>query len=105
MCQQNFLSKTVKIISIVSLSAIALGGVLNNTSWAMEIDSVPKEVLKSSIKQLTVKDLGHCSQVSHTWNWVSSRDQVWEEAAQKYALSGGRFHERFRFHGTSWKKI
>lgn len=38
MCQQSMLSKTVKLISIVTLSAIALGSVLNNASSAMNWD-------------------------------------------------------------------
>ena len=36
MCQQSFLSKTIKIISIVSLSTAALGAALTNPSAAMD---------------------------------------------------------------------
>lgn len=46
MCQQSFLSKTVKIISIVSLSAVALGSVLNNSSSAMELNNDYRSSLK-----------------------------------------------------------
>jgi hypothetical protein len=116
MCQQTFLSKTVKIISIITLSTVALGGVLTNASSAMELelDLFPDEMLLPILKQLPVrndcvKDLGHCAQACKRWNETSSDDSVWREAAHSYALSGGKFHEKFGFSYRpdypSWKKI
>lgn len=55
MCQQTFLSKTVKIISIVTLSAVALGSVLTNSSSAMEIDSFPDEDNQPKLKEERVE--------------------------------------------------
>jgi hypothetical protein len=43
MCQQNFLLKTTKIISVFLLSAIALGGVLTNSSLAMKEEGEDKK--------------------------------------------------------------
>ncbi|MBA3814389.1 MAG: F-box protein [Alphaproteobacteria bacterium] len=102
MTSKNLFAKA----ALPSLSMILTWGL--NPVHGMEIDALHDEVLASSLKQLKIKDLGLCAQVCHKWNQVSSDDNVWEEAAQKYELSGGKFHE-FSHHllifDISWKEI
>lgn len=100
MIVKNVFSKAV----LASLSMVLVLGL--NPVHGMETGSFNDDILTSSIKQLPVKDLGRCAQVSRKWNWISSRDRTWEEVAQQYEGSGGRFHGKFRFHGSSsWKEI
>lgn len=55
-------------------------------------DFLPNDALRSTFKQLPTKDLGRCELVCKRWEKVLlSADDLWEEAARRYAEGGKIF--------------